>query len=255
MNKKKIRQNDIFTNLQIKEEASVEELSAMYGICEATIRRDLEEMEHAGLIIRTHGGARFVSDIPRFAKKFEDRSKKMQEEKDAIVDEVAKRIPDGAVITLDNGTTSWLLAKRLKLKKNLTVATNSMQIMQELCSVEDMKLIVSGGTYRQRNMDIIGAKVVDFFRDIYADFAILTCDGVRAGLGSFKLSETSAEIGKAMVSSARSVFVIADHSKIDASGSFRFSFPDEVDVFFTDANTQNIEREKLKNECYKIVYC
>lgn len=255
MSKKKLRQNEILNCLGLKEDVSVEELSEKYGMTEATIRRDLEELEQEGRLIRTHGGARIISDDPITAKNFKERRKTMLKEKEAIINKVAGMIPDGAVITLDNGTTSWLLAKNLKHKNNLTVITNSIQVLEELYDAQGIKLMMTGGTFRERNMDFIGVKAVDFLRDIYSDIAILTCDSVRPGFGFYKLSELSAEIAKAMVAHAKKIYVISDHSKVDANGPYRILSPNEVDIFFTDSNIPQADREKLNNEAYKTIYC
>jgi DeoR/GlpR family transcriptional regulator of sugar metabolism len=255
MNKKRSRHNKILQSLDLGDNIAIEELASEFGLSEATIRRDLEELEREGRIVRTRGGARTLSGLPEIAKKFEERSRIRLEEKKLIIDEIEELIPGGCVLTLDNGTTSWLLAKRLKQKKNLTVATHSLPIIEELGSAGDINLLVSGGIFRQRNLDFTGIKAVDFFRDIYADIAVITCDSVKPGLGFYKISEASAEIARAMAASAKTVYIIADHTKIDAAASFRFLKPEEADTFFTDSLTPEADRKKMSDECYTIVYC
>jgi DeoR/GlpR family transcriptional regulator of sugar metabolism len=255
MNKKRSRHNKILQSLDLGDSIAIEDLAAEFGLSEATIRRDLEELEQEGRLVRTRGGARTLSGLPEIAKKFEERSRIRLDEKKHIIDEIEKHIPDGCVVTLDNGTTSWLLAKRLKQKKNLTVATNSLPIIEELGGAGDIKLLVAGGIFRQRNLDFTGIKAVDFFRDLYADIAVITCDSVKPGLGFYKISETSAEIARSMASSAKTVYIVADHSKIDAAGCFRYLKPEEADTFFTDSLTPEADRLKLKGECYTIIYC
>ena len=133
--------------------------------------------------------------------------------------------------------------------------TNSLPIIEELGSAGDIKLLVAGGIFRQRNLDFTGIKTVDFFRDLYADISVLTCDSVKPGIGFYKISETSAEIARAMAVSAKTVYIIADHSKIDAAASFRYLKPEEADSLFTDSLAPEPDRKKLKSECYKIIYC
>ncbi|MBS4208214.1 DeoR/GlpR family DNA-binding transcription regulator [Bacillus sp. FJAT-50079] len=255
MNKKKLRQLEILSYLEIMEEVSVEELSIKHNISEVSIRRDLEELEQEGNLIRTHGGARRIIESPHIAKNFKERAERMLKEKELIVDRVAEMIPDGSTITLESGTTNWLLAKRLKRKKQLTVATSSIRIMEELYNAPDIKLLVTGGKFRERNMDFVGAKAVDFMKDFYSDLAIITCDSIRPGLGVYKLDEDSADIAKSIVSSAKQIYVVADHSKINANGPYRFLPSEKVDILFTDSNILPANKEKMKNECYKIIYC
>ena len=62
---------------------SLAELATLLGASESTIRRDLEALDQAGSIRRTHGGAMAASDsvaVPAF----EDRSRVSSTEKKAI---------------------------------------------------------------------------------------------------------------------------------------------------------------------------
>lgn len=255
MSKKRLRQNKIIDLLEKKKSLSVEEMALSFEITEATIRRDLEVLEREGKIIRTHGGARIVQEDPSIAKPFGDRWKDMLEEKEAIVNKVAKVIPDGSVITLDNGTTAWLLAKQLKDKEELTVITNSLLITQELYDEEKIKLLMTGGTFRRRNFDFVGEKTVNFLREIYSDIAILTCDSFRPGLGFYKRSESSAEIAKAATEFTNKVYILADHTKINAEGSHKFTDSEQVEIFFTDSNILEKDKKLLKKERCNIFFC
>jgi DeoR/GlpR family transcriptional regulator of sugar metabolism len=255
LNKKEVRHRRILRGLETKDQASVEELTTEFGLSEATIRRDLEEMEQAGRIIRVRGGARIISALPGIARKFGERSKTHLDEKNRIVAEVEKHIPDGSVVILDNGTTSWLLAKRLKHKKNLTIITNSLPIVEELGESGDMKILLSGGSFRQRNLDFTGPATVGFFREISADIAVMTCDSVKPSLGVYKQSVESAEIARAMTATTEKVYVIADHSKISAPGTFRCLKPEEVDVFFMDSGAPEDIRQSMEKDYFSTVYC
>lgn len=255
MSKKGSRQSRILAGLEIRDNVAIEDLAAEFGISEATARRDLEDLETAGRIVRTRGGARLLSGLPEIAKKFGERSRIRLAEKTLIVNEAEKHIPPGSVVFLDNGTTGWLLAKRLKHKENLTVATNSLPVIEELGGAEDLRLLVSGGVFRRRNLDFTGPRAVEFFRDISADIAVITCDAFKPGLGLYKLSDSSADIARAMAASAKTVFLIADHTKIGAAGAYRYLKPEEVDVFFLDSGTPEDIRNIMKDEPFRIIYC
>lgn len=51
------RKTEILQLLECGKPVKVGELSQRFDISESTIRRDLQELENAGLIQRTHGGA------------------------------------------------------------------------------------------------------------------------------------------------------------------------------------------------------
>jgi len=255
MNKKKIRQREIVTKLKVKEVLTVEEISSLFKITEATVRRDLEDLEREGEIVRIHGGARITQEEPSFIKSFKERTENMTLEKERIADRVAEMIPDNTIITLDNGTTAWLLAKRLKQKRGITIVTNSILIINEMIDTEGINLLITGGTFRKRNYDFVGEKAVSYLNEIYSDIAVLTCDSFRPGMGFYKLSEASAEIAKAAVQSTKKVIVLADHTKLDSDGFHRFLVPDNVDILFTDSMISSSNKELISSEPYQTIYC
>jgi DeoR family transcriptional regulator of aga operon/DeoR family fructose operon transcriptional repressor len=255
MNKKQARHKRILHKMELRGRVSVDELSEEFRTSEATIRRDIELLEQEGRLIRVRGGAQILNGIPVIAKEFGERSKRYLAEKEQIVNTVAEHIPEGSVLVLDNGTTSMVLAKKLRERKNLTVATNSLPIVEELGKNPNFRVMLSGGIFRQRNLDFTGAFALDFFRNLNADIAIMTCDAVNPVAGFFKLSDSSAAIARAMMAGARKVFVIADHSKINAKGTYLFLNAGDADCFFTDSGVPEPDRERLNAGSFNIIYC
>jgi DeoR family glycerol-3-phosphate regulon repressor len=115
--------------------------------------------------------------------------------------------------------------------------------------------MVSGGIFRERNLDFIGEDSCNFFRNISADVSVVSCDSIKPSLGIYKLSDTSAAVAQAMVAGARQVFVVADHSKINASGTFCFLRPNKDVLFFIDSGLPEEDRRALEKNDFKIKYC
>ena len=84
--------------------ASVQELSMEFQVSEATIRRDLKELEEAKLLKRTHGGA-VCSNWVNFEPTFGEKEDKLRKEKESIAQKAAELIQDGDTILMDAGTT------------------------------------------------------------------------------------------------------------------------------------------------------
>ncbi|WP_395025579.1 DeoR family transcriptional regulator, partial [Robinsoniella sp.] len=63
------RQSLIVNLLEEKGKVSVNELSELMKVSKETIRRDLKEMEDAGMIQRTHGGA-VLSETSKGVKEY-----------------------------------------------------------------------------------------------------------------------------------------------------------------------------------------
>ena len=255
--KKLQRQDEIIHSLEFRRQmtATVEELAGEFALSPATIRRDLETLETRGRIVRVMGGVRLLPMYPVIARNFEERSGANLHEKMRIVEKAIEYIPDNSVLILDNGTTSWLLSKKLKGKKNLTVITSSLPIVETLGKDSEIRLMMPGGVFRQRNLDFIGSRIPEFFADINADIAIMTCDAIHPAQGVYKIDEASAILGRAMTGAARQVCIIADHSKIGAYGTFRFLTPEKIDTLFTGSGTPQTVKEQLKAGAFKTMYC
>ena len=57
---KEVRYNEILKTLESQEVVKVTDLASQLNVTDMTIRRDLQELEEDGLLIRTHGGARSI---------------------------------------------------------------------------------------------------------------------------------------------------------------------------------------------------
>ena len=112
---------------------TVPELSTHFGVSEATIRRDLEELDDLGRIRRTHGGALQAEKIvkePPITQRITENPK----EKNRIGKAAADLIRNGETIFLGSGTTVIEVARNLPPDIELTVITNSLPVVNELAT-------------------------------------------------------------------------------------------------------------------------
>lgn len=206
------RQKNISLILNNNGSIKVNELSEYFNVSEATIRRDLQEMEEKRLLKRTHGGAVRI-DITNFEPSFLDKKDERQDEKLAIAKAAASMIKDGDTIILDSGTTTLQIAKNITAR-NVTVITNSIDIAEELSNNKDLEIVVTGGTLRFKTRAMVGhicEKTFSYFR---VDKAFIGANGISSVEGITTPNFTEAQTKKAMISAANKVIVVADSSKI-----------------------------------------
>ena len=91
--------------------ASLDELVKVLGVSESTVRRDLEALDLAGSIKRTHGGAVYTGEV-RSMPAFDERTETAAAEKRAIGLAAAALLQDGDTVLLDGGTTTLEVARR-----------------------------------------------------------------------------------------------------------------------------------------------
>ena len=123
--------------------ATLDELVRGLAVSESTIRRDLEALDLAGSIKRTHGGAIYTGEV-RSMPAFDERTGTAAAEKRAIGLAAAALIEDGDTVLLDGGTTTLEVARAL-VGRRVQVVTNSLPIAQLLASNQQTELILIGG--------------------------------------------------------------------------------------------------------------
>ena len=141
------RRKQILSTLKTDKRVYVGALSRAFSVSEETIRRDLERLEAEGIVSRAYGGA-VLNEDEHQETPYDVRRRSDVSLKTAIAKITASLIHDGEYIILDESSTSFFVAKELKEKKNLTVITNSMEIIREIASVQGWNVLCTGGALR-----------------------------------------------------------------------------------------------------------
>lgn len=227
------RRNLILEKLQDEKKVVVSELSLRFKVSEETIRRDLEKLEKEGLATKSYGGA-VLNESTTIDMPFNVRKKANVPGKQRIAELVAARIHDGDHIILDASSTAVFIAKAIKDKENLTVITNSIEIIIELSDVSDWNIICSGGSLREGYLALVGPKTAEGFSSFNADKAILSCKGIDIEKGVTDGNEMFSQAKQVMMQSARETILAIDHSKFDRIAFSKLCGAGAMDVVITD---------------------
>ncbi|HUM26488.1 MAG TPA: DeoR/GlpR family DNA-binding transcription regulator, partial [Anaerolineales bacterium] len=141
------RQKQILSLLGKQGRLSVAEIVEQFSISEATARRDLETLASQGKAQRVHGGVIALEQAPPELPILE-REGEQTDEKASIGRAAAELIADGETVFLGSGTTVLEAAKHLRDRKNLTVITNSLPVLNVLAGIKDITVVSLGGQLR-----------------------------------------------------------------------------------------------------------
>lgn len=219
------RKNEILAKLRAEQRVLVSELSVHYGVTEETIRRDLDKLEKEGYATKTYGGAIWgnstKADLSNTIRK-----KTNVDAKRAIAAEVTAIVEDGDHIMLDDSSTSLYIAKQLKDKKNLTVITNSIEIIVELAPIEGWTIMSTGGTLKPDSLALIGHQAQQTLLNYHVDKAFISCKGIDRDHGVTDSSEHHSLNKQAMLRASRQTFLCLDDSKFDKTSFVKITdFP------------------------------
>lgn len=218
---KQNRQGDIVSILDTQGLMTVTELSDHFNVSEMTIRRDLLDLELAGLVRRVHGGA--TRALGRaYEPPFRTRSASSNTAKQAIAKAAAAHISEGDAIGLDVGSTVLELVAEFVPIDNLTVVTASLRVAQKVAELHalerSIRLIVTGGITRSDELSLIGQRAVEAYREIRLDTAFISVGGLDLASGATEFNLEDAEVKRAMIESSRDVIVLADSTKFHQTG-------------------------------------
>jgi len=222
---------------------TVAELSQRFAVSAVTIRSDLEALERAGALRRSHGGA-VAHRVARFSPAFQERSSVNLEAKQAIAGLAAGRVEDGDKVFLDAGSTTLLLARALRVR-DVTVATNSLYAINELVNASGTQLLMVGGVLYAPGLSFVGPLAEQAVRRLHVDEAFLGVNGLSLR-GISVNNEAEAGVKGAMIASADRVVVLADSSKLNLDSFVRIGRMEEVDTVVTDAGAPAAFVEELR---------
>ena len=190
--------------------ASLGELAQQLGASGSTIRRDLEALDRAAVIRRTHGGAMMGGDAVSIPA-FEDRSRVAADEKRKIGLAASRLIADGDTVLLDGGTTTFEVARNL-VGRAVQVVTNSVPIARLLAGDRRVDLNLVGGYVYPRTAVTVGPLANQFLSNVNARWLMMSVAGITQR-GFFNSNGLLVETELKMMQAVREVVIVADHTK------------------------------------------
>jgi DeoR family transcriptional regulator of aga operon len=246
------RQLQIAHLVEQRQRISVAELCTLFDISEATARRDLEALALRGKVQRVHGGAISLPEAPPESPILE-RSGQQSDEKQRIGRTAAGLVRDGETVFLGSGTTVLEAARELRERKNLTVISNSLPVLNMLAGKPEITAVCLGGILRDSELSFIGHITEQSLAEVRADRVII---GIRAisldqGLTNDYLPETLTD--RAIIRAGREVIIVADHTKFGRVSTAFLAPVESVQLIITDAGTPLEEIQKLEKHGVRVM--
>ncbi len=239
------RRFKIMSTIQEKKIVSTSELAATLEVSEMTIRRDLNQLARDGLLKKTHGGA-VARDIVTEGPSFAEKVTLYQEEKANIGRAAADLIEEGDIIALNTGTTTLQVARHIEKGMVLTIVTNSLNIAMLAAGNTDIRLIVTGGTLRERSFALVGSLANKALSEIRVNRVFLGINGVSIEHGITTADLLEASTDRALVEIAKEVNVVADHSKIGRVSLAPIVSLEFVERIITDSGISEADQKALE---------
>jgi len=226
------RRQQVVNEILKRHTVTIAELARKFGVSEMTIRRDLHELENAGLVESVYGGAKSPSMSP-FELSYAQRELMEVDAKRAIGHAAAQLVHEDDVIALDGSTTTLQVARNLIDRSNLTVYTNGIRVATELAHRPGIRTILTGGEIYQ-SVSLVGLFARSIFEKIRVDKLFLSVTGITEDLGLSGPSDVDADVKAAMIAAAAQVILVADHTKFGRRSYVRVSHLNALHTVVTD---------------------
>jgi DeoR/GlpR family transcriptional regulator of sugar metabolism len=249
-----LRREKILELLRENGSCRVQDLSKLFQVTEPTIRQDLEALEKTGAITRQHGGA-FLNNYSSFAAQLQLEHGEHMAEKKRIGQKAAEFVKSGDNIILDSGSTLTEMSKFLFDRKDLNIVTTSLNITLLLGEEPSNHIILTGGEFKAPTLSVTGDRAAAVFENLYVEKLFLATGGfsLQAGLTYPGFSDLA--LKRAMVKSAKTIYLLADSSKLEKVLFASLGCQDKISYLITDSNIDPAYVTSLEHLGMKVIIC
>ena len=235
------RHTQILELLTEQKRVEVTELSELLHVSQVTIRKDLDQLENAGLILRAHGFATLNS-----SDDMNNRLAYHYDVKQKIAKLACESIRDGETIMIESGSCCALLALEIaKTRKEITIITNSAFIADYVRKTEKIRIILLGGEYQLESQVMVGPLTRKCVEAFFVDKFFIGTDGFSEASGFTGNDYMRSEAVRDMAKQADKVIIVTDSVKFHQKGVVNLLRTEDVDCIYTDSDVPSEVEEYL----------
>lgn len=227
------------------------ELSALLGVSEMTIRRDMHLLSDQGLLRLVHGGATRVAEEPA-GTDFRLRAKQRHDVKARIAAAAAALVRPDTSIALDTGTTAMELALLLSPSLRLTVVTPSLPAMVTLSDRPGIEVFGLGGVLHNESQGFAGPATLTALRSLHVNQVFLGTTAIARG-ALWCGNPWDAETKRELVSIADEVVLLADSAKFSSTATANIMPLSEIDVLVTDYSPGGAHLDEVRAAGVRVI--
>jgi len=245
------RQHLILEELKESGAIRVRTLADRFSVAEMTVRRDLEQLERKGLLVRRYGGALKAAAADSLFS-FAERQGMHKVEKKAVGLAASGLIRDNETVFIDCGSTPFQIAVHLA-GRALRIITNSLPVVSELIHAPGIRITFIGGEIvndRRSSQGPVAEKVLSAYR---ADKAFIGADGVSLKNGLSAYNEPEGLVSRKMADQAKEVYLVTDSSKLERDSFFKYAPLDCLTAIITDSRADGALVAGYRRQGIKVI--
>jgi DeoR/GlpR family transcriptional regulator of sugar metabolism len=164
---------------------------------------------------------------------FQQRTQVAAEAKEAMAAVAAGLVGSGVSVFIDAGTSALAVARRLVPRRELTLFTSSVPLLQ-MGFGDGARVVAIGGELRVPSQSLVGAPALAWLDGLHFDTAFLGASGLHARDGACVTSLEEAAVKRAVLKRSAMVVLLADAGKWQRPAAVGFAGWSAFDVWVTD---------------------
>ncbi len=214
------------------------------SISEMTLRRDLENMDHAKRIIRVHGGARSIESTVGMEDDYLLRNTLHKESKEQIAQKALSLLRPNTCVFIGSGTTTTELC-RLIPQEHYLIYTSGLSCAMELKRLKKAEVHLLGGRLNTASLSIFGSNALESIRNIHFDLTVIGSTGFHKDFGFTTENSEDDSLKRALLQRAERRAILMDSSKLGRVSTYTFAQPEEIDILVSDDQLDAHARQYL----------
>lgn len=242
-----IRKDEILDILRRYNYVTVEYLSNVLYISQASVRRDLAVMEAQGLVRRSHGGVHSIEDnnilTPHSIRMHENSVAKR-----IICQKAIDLVSDGDFIFIDGSTTCLYLPELLQAKKNLTILTNSIKLASMFDDKNNITVYCTGGQIRLNENVSFGSIAEYSCKFMHTNLMFFSARAIDENGIISDFNEPETAIRRIAIQNTERAVFLCDSTKFNKHSAFTVCHAQDVSHIVTDIfpDEETVERWRAK---------
>jgi DeoR/GlpR family transcriptional regulator of sugar metabolism len=241
---KKERHALIIKEINLHNKVLSSDLALQLNVSEDTIRRDLNEMDEAGTIVKVHGGALSRS----YHYPFQHDDIYAGDAKKEIAKKAIDMIKDGMVVLTGGGTTVLQMVRLLPPNRTATIFTISPLVALQLADHPLITVILIGGHFSKNSQVCIGTQVVSYLNEIRFDICFLGTNGISIGDGLTDSDLDIVQVKKAMIKASNKLTIMCVAEKLNTVQRMRVCELHQIDCLITDLHPEDNALQAYRRE-------
>jgi DeoR family fructose operon transcriptional repressor len=245
------RRYEILQAVRANGRVEVALLAQEFGVSTETIRQDLNQLQDAGMLRRTHGGAVRVEKA--LAEPAVAERTGFSDEKSRIAQAALQLIPESGSIFIESGSTVQLLTDLIPQDAELTVFTNSLPAAISLAERPSLEVVTLGGRVRRVTLGEVDNFALRSLEEIHVDVSFLGTNGLSIEHGLTTPDAAEAEVKRRTLAIGTQTVLLADRSKVDTVSVWRYGAVDDVDVLIMSTGVADDHVTALEEQVSRVI--